>query len=80
MTQGTTVIFDHFARFGLEMHLGTRKMGRSNHRRLIGFFSPLENGTKTQAEMTIASKRPTESEEQICQGRTRATTELMRHN
>jgi hypothetical protein len=28
MTQGVTVIFDHFARFGLEMHLGYEKDGK----------------------------------------------------
>jgi hypothetical protein len=28
MTQGATVIFDHFARFRLEMHLGYEKDGK----------------------------------------------------
>jgi hypothetical protein len=40
----------------------------------------LENGTETQAEMTIASKRSKESEEAKMSREVHATTELMRHN
>ena len=76
MTQGATVIFDHFARFGLEMHLGYEKDGKIQPSKTERVFFPppqhfdkmeatatLENGTETQAEMTIASKRSKESEE-----------------
>ena len=76
MTQGATVIFDHFARFGLEMHLGYEKDGKIQPSKTECVFFPtpqyfdkmeatatLENGTENQAEMRIASKRSKESEE-----------------
>ena len=88
MTQGATVIFDHFARFGLEMHLGYEKDWKIQPSKTECVFfqlhstliRTLENGTETQAEMTIASKRSKESEEAKMSGKMRATTELMRHN
>mgnify|MGYP006196714589 FL=1 len=75
MTRGATVIFDHFARFGLEMHLGYERDGKIQPSKTECVFFPppqyfdkmeatatLENGTETQAEMTIADKPSKESE------------------
>jgi hypothetical protein len=75
MTQGATVIFEHFARFGLEMHLGYERDGKIQPSKTECVFFPppqyfdkmeatatLENGTETQGEMTIASKQSKESE------------------
>ena len=61
MTRGATVIFDHFARFGLEMHLGYERDGKTQPLKTeeCVFFPPpqyfdkmdatatLENGTET---------------------------------
>jgi len=44
MTQGATVIFDHFARFGLEMHLGYEKDGKIQPLKTqCVIFPPLHN-------------------------------------
>jgi hypothetical protein len=75
MTRGATAIFDHFARFGLEMHLGYERDGKTQPSKTECVFFPppqnfdkreatatLEDGTETQAEMTIAGKPSKESE------------------
>ena len=94
MTQGATVIFDHFARFGLEMHLGYEKDGKIQPSKTERVFFPppqyfdkmeatatLENGTETQTEMTMKQANDRRRvKRQRCQGKMRATTELMRHN
>ena len=70
MTRGAPVIFDHFARFRLEMHFGYERDGKIQLSKTECVFFPppqyfdkmeatastLENGTETQAQMTIAGK------------------------
>ena len=43
MTQGATVIFDHFARFGLEMHLGYKRDGKIQSSKTKCVFFPPPN-------------------------------------
>ena len=93
MTGGATVIFDHFARFRLEMHLGYKRDGKIQPSKTECVFFPppqyfdkmeatamLENGTETQAEMTIAGNPLKESEKAKMAREMHATTTLMRQN
>jgi hypothetical protein len=77
MTRGATVIFDHFARF---RQMGVRFLPPPQYFDKMEATATLENGTETQAEMTIASKRPKESEKAKMSREMHATTALMRHN
>jgi hypothetical protein len=51
MTQGATVIFDHFARFGLEMHLGYEKDGKIQPSKTV--FSFHLHSTMTRRKLPL---------------------------
>jgi hypothetical protein len=83
MTQGATVIFDHFAKFGLEMHLGYERErdGKIQPSKTKCVLVPppkyfdtmeatakLENGTETHTITTKPTNNQRRVKRQRCQG------------